>query len=128
MTIRASVYATRNFERNLESIRLYLEERDKTEHPEAFDRLLELLFDTVIPNLEEFPRLGFDFLARTPQSVEGVLKLRAIQARLGEGTTIREYIIGDDIVLYAASSDRVDLLAIKHHKQLSFDLKGHWRR
>ncbi|MBK9262356.1 MAG: type II toxin-antitoxin system RelE/ParE family toxin [Polyangiaceae bacterium] len=126
MSARWAVHATRNFERNLESIRLFLADLEETEAPRTFDRLVEKLLDEVIPNLEQFPRLGVDFLARKSHSLESTLKIKAIQAKLGEGSSIREYIVGDYIVLYAVSTNRVDLLAIKHHRQLSFDLRGHW--
>ena len=32
------------------------------------------------------------------------------------------------LVLYAVRSTNVHLPSIKHHRQLSFDLKGHWGR
>jgi plasmid stabilization system protein ParE len=123
MSDRASVHVTRNFERNLEDIRAFLEEG---EAPQVFERLLDLLFDAVIPNLEQFPRMGIDFFARRPRSIEGAAKVMAIGMRLGAETRIREYIVDDYIVLYAEREGRVDLLAIKHHRQLSFDLRGHW--
>jgi hypothetical protein len=37
----------------------------------GFDRLITHLFDDVIPNLERFPKMGRDFLAREPLSEEG---------------------------------------------------------
>lgn len=33
-----------------------------------------------------------------------------------------------NLLLYALTDDRIHLLAIKHHRQLSFDLKGLWHR
>jgi hypothetical protein len=49
-------------------------------------------------NLEQHPRIGRKFFARSAQSLE-----------------VREYQSG------------VYLLAIKHHRQLSFDFDGFWR-
>lgn len=125
MSRRASARVARNFHRNLESIRAYLEENAGSG---AFDALLGELFDTLIPTLESSPAIGFDFLARRPGSFEGVPRVKALQARLGKSASIREYIAGDYLILYVLREDEVTLLAIKHHLQLSFDLRGHWGR
>ena len=50
-----SVKLTANFERNLETIAGFL---DKLDAQEAYDRLLDELNDTLIPNLERFPPLA----------------------------------------------------------------------
>jgi plasmid stabilization system protein ParE len=121
MSRRAIVRITANFERNLDEIRRYAEER---ELPSAFDDLLTLVSDEVIPRLESFPRLGFDFLARLPASREGLEHLNALKRRFGPEASLREYVAGDYLVLYAHMDERVHLVAIKHHRQLSFDLKG----
>ena len=94
----------------------------------ASTALIDHLLDTLVPNLEQFPDLGADFLARRPQSTQGAARIRSLQARLGAGTTLREYIAGDFIVLYAARDARRWLLAVRHHKQLSYDLRTHWVR
>ena len=123
MSERASVHVTLNFERNLEDLREYLQAGSS---PGAFERLVDLLLETVVPNLERFPRMGLDFLSRRPRSAVGALKVRALEERIGQGASLREYIIGDYILLYLERGERVDLLAVKHHRQLSFDLRGHW--
>lgn len=120
-----SVRITANFEENLEAIRVFLEEADA---PDAFAALLDELFDTVIPNIERLPTLGFDFLARIPQSHEGLLRLQTLKKQLGERTQVRELVAGDYLILYAERAGTLYFLAVKHHRQLSFDLKGHWRR
>jgi hypothetical protein len=125
MTGQAPARVTHNFDRNLESIRAYLEEKDRAG---AFDALLDQLFETVIPNIERFPKIGFDFLARKPLSFEGAAQVISLRAKLGEASSLREYIFGDYLILYAVREARIDLLAIKHHLQLSFDLRGHWDR
>jgi hypothetical protein len=116
---------TQNFERNLDCIRAYHEERGRLT---AFEELLSLLFETTLPSLESFPELGFDFLARKPQSVEGFARVSALGRRLGKGASLREYIVQDYLLLYAVLEGQVVLLSIKHHLQLSFDLRGHWGR
>jgi hypothetical protein len=123
MSPRVSARIARNFQRNLDNIRAYL---DETAASGAFDALLDALFDTVIPTIEASPQIGFDFLARRPASFEGVPRVKALRARLGKGASIREYITGDYLILYVLQDGQIVLLAIKHHLQLSFDLRGHW--
>ncbi|MBI3574887.1 MAG: type II toxin-antitoxin system RelE/ParE family toxin [Gammaproteobacteria bacterium] len=122
---RRTVRITRNFDKNLVGIRRFLEEQ---EAPREFQSVLEQLFGTVVPNLERFPEMGVDFLAKAPQSTEGLMRLETLKRRLGKNTSLREYISGDYLVLYALRGDNIYLLSIKHHRQLSFDLKGHWGR
>jgi len=122
---RSTVRITENFQRNLDGIQAFLAQHDARA---AFDQLLADLFETIIPNLESFPEIGFDFLGRVPQSKEGRLRLERLQRRLGPSTLLRELIAGDYLILYAQRDLDVFLLAIKHHFQLSFDLKGHWGR
>ena len=120
-----TVRVTYNFETNLDEIRRFL---DDAGAGRAFDSLLESLFDKIIPNLERFPAMGRDFLARRPLSAQGRSELEALRTRLGEGVELLEYISGDYLILYAVCHRTVYLLSIKHHRQLSFDLKGHWSR
>lgn len=122
---RRTVRITRNFDKNLADIRRFLEEQ---EAPQEFQSLIEQLFETVIPNLERFPEMGVDFLAKAPQSTEGTMRLETLKRRLGKNTSLREYISSDYLVLYALRGDNIYLLSIKHHRQLSFDLKEHWGR
>lgn len=120
----AVVRITANFHRNLEEIRRFLTESDAER---AFDALLDRVFDNVIPNLERFPGLGKDFLARGPRSAEGLALLSKVKKRLGRGFALREYITGDAIVLYALRGREVFLLCIRHHRQMSFDFRSIWR-
>ena len=122
---RRTVRVTRNFDKNLADIRRFLEEQEA--HRE-FQSLLEQLFETVIPNLERFPEMGVDFQTKAPQSTEGLMRLEILKQRLGKNTSLREYISGDYLMLYALRGNNLYLLSIKHHRQLSFDLKEHWRR
>ncbi len=120
---RRNVRITRHFDKNLADIRRFLEEQEA--HRE-FQSLLEQLFETVIPNLERFPEMGVDFLAKLPQSTEGLMRMENLKQRLGKNTSLREYISGDYLMLYALRGNNLYLLSIKHHRQLSFDLKEHW--
>lgn len=116
------VRVTKNFDRNLEDIQLFLTQNQAAS---AFDSLLNHLFDTVIPNLERFPEIGVDFLATAPLSVEGQAQRARLHERLGDAV-LRQYIFGDYLLLYAISGKHILLLSIKHHRQLSFDLKEFW--
>lgn len=119
-----TVQVTRNFAANLEEIREFLAEAGV---PEAFEALLDRLFDRVVPTLAEFPEAGFDFLERQPGSGELQLQWRQLLTRTtADGTRIREYVSAEYLVLYAVRGEAVTLLSIKHHRQLSFDLGGIW--
>ncbi len=126
-TERHTVELTRNFERNLDDVERFLEENDATS---AFDLLLDELTDTVIPNLESFPKMGRPFLDCPALSVEAasrVEKLRTQLDGLGSSSDIREYILSHYLVLYAVTETTVYLLSIRHHRQLSFDFEDHWQ-
>lgn len=113
---------TGNFERNLDSIPQFLASNDA---PFAFDALLDELFGTVLSNLERFPLIGGDFMTRRPRAVEGINLHEALQSKLG-AAQIREVVHGDYLLLYALFEEKIYLLAIKHHRQLSFDLNAFW--
>jgi plasmid stabilization system protein ParE len=127
VTKKPTVKLTANFERNLADIEGFL---TQAEAPQAYDALLDALLDTVIPNLERFPDMGRPFLARPTRSVETTNALAALRAKLSALTTdpeaLREYILADHLVLYAQIGGLLYLLAIKHHRQISFDFESHW--
>jgi ParE toxin of type II toxin-antitoxin system, parDE len=118
---RARIRIARNFDRNLDQIAGHLGEAVG-----AFDALLAHLFDAVIPNLERFPRVGVDFLGRTGRSTETRALKRRLLNLVPRSWELREYIAGDYLILYLVHATTVELLSIRHHLQLSFDLKGHW--
>ena len=127
MTKKLIVTLTANFERNLADIETFLTE---AEAPQAYDALLDELLDTVIPNLERFPGMGRPFLAVPARSVETTNWSDALRAKLLSLTTdpeaLREYILTDYLVLYAQMYASLYLLAIKHHRQISFDFETRW--
>jgi len=92
--------------------------------------LLDELLDTVIPNLERFPDMGRPFLARPARSVETTNALERLRAKLSALTpdpeALREYILDNYLMLYALVGGNLHLLAIRHHRQLSFDFESHW--
>lgn len=117
-----TVKLTANFENNLEAIEVFL---DGADAPQVYDRLLDELTDTLIPNLEKFPAIGRPFLERSVRSVEVANALLRLKAKLGDGE-LREYLFADYLVLYAQFGDVIHLLSIKHHRQLSFDFQSLW--
>nr|WP_315246663.1 type II toxin-antitoxin system RelE/ParE family toxin [uncultured Albidiferax sp.] len=123
----ATVKFTANFEANLGAIEAFWQTNG---FPTGYDRLLDALGDTVIPNLERFPRMGRSFASRPPRSVEALHQHAALHtrlAKLGEDSEIREYVMTDYLVLYALIQDTAYLLSIRHHKQLSFDFARLWQ-
>ena len=60
----------------------------------------------------------------------GEVALEALRAKLSALTpdpdALREYILGHYLVLYAQIDANLYLLAIRHHRQLSFDFQAHW--
>jgi hypothetical protein len=122
VTKKIAVKLTAHFERNLEAVELFLTEADALP---AYDKLLDELLDTLIPNLERFPAMGRNFLDRSAQSVETVNALNRLQAKL-RNYELREYLLANYLVLYARFDTEIYLLAIKHHRQLSFDFQSLW--
>lgn len=127
MTKKPVVKLTANFERNLEDIERFLTDAGA---PQAFDRLLNELVETVIPNLERFPEMGRPFLTRQPRSVETTNALEGLRKKLSaltpDADALREYILEDYLMLYAVIGGAIYLLAVRHQRQLSFDFAGHW--
>ena len=118
-----SVHVTQNFDRNLAAIRDFLSAAGASA---AFGDLVERLASEVIPNLQRYPDLGADFLARAPLSADGLALFEGVVKAAGPGSHVRQLIDGDYLILYLVRGDTIHLLAIKHHRQLSFDLMGHW--
>jgi plasmid stabilization system protein ParE len=114
---------TASFLERLDAIEAFLAEADAGF---AFDELLSELRATVLPNLARFPKIGRRHLANPPQSAEALTQLAALPA--GAADTLREYLHGDYLMLYAAMDARatVHLLSIRHHRQLSFDFARLW--
>ncbi|MBA3058433.1 MAG: type II toxin-antitoxin system RelE/ParE family toxin [Gammaproteobacteria bacterium] len=127
MANECAVKLSANFERNLADLEQFL---IRAEAPQAFDALLDELLKTVIPNLERFPGMGRRFLSRVSGSVEGMNALASLRLKLAsvlaDQDALREYIMDSYLLLYVQIGDNVHLLAIKHHKQLSFDFEAHW--
>ena len=114
---------TENFATNLDTIRAFLAD----EAGEAFARLLDRLIDDLVPTLSQFPQSGRPFLAQPTGSLETRRALRRMRRLLLPGDDLREFILGDYLVLYLIRDRSIVFPAIKHHLQLSFDLPRFWR-
>lgn len=127
----AAVKFTANFEANLKQISTFWAEQGA---PQAYSGLLDELGDTVIGNLERHPRIGRKFFARAAQSIEVRERITALLKRFGDAE-VREYLSGDYLLLYCLVAEHAThkpdltayLLAIRHHRQLSFDFDGFWQ-
>lgn len=122
MAKKVAVKLSANFENNLEAIVEFL---DGVDARQSFDRLLDDLSDTLIPNLENFPAIGRPLLERPVCSVEVANAVGRLQIKLG-GSELREYLFSDYLVLYAQFDTVIHLLSIKHHRQLSFVFQTLW--
>lgn len=115
------VELTASFIERLASIEAFLAEADA---PQAYDRLLDAIRRTVIPNLRRFPRIGRRYLDRPPQSAEAMAQFAALEP--GAADALREYLHGDYLILYTLTGSTVRLLSIRHHRQLSFAFARLW--
>ena len=113
---------TQNFLRNLDAIEAFLEPDGKA----AFQRFLDRLFEDIVPLLSRYPRSGRDFLGHRIGSIEAQGLVRRLKKLLRSEDELREFVIDDYVVLYLLRRRRLIFLAIKHHRQLSFDLRRFW--
>ena len=116
------VRITAHFRRTLDEIEVFLREAEASE---AFNTLLDDLYEMTIPTLERFPDMGRDFLTHGADSVEAVQAMDGLRTLVGSGS-LREYIQPPYLLLYTTAGRFVHLLAIRHHRQLSFDFAGLW--
>ena len=119
---RVQVELTTSFIERPESIEAFLSQAGA---PQAYDKLLDGLRRTVIPNLRRFPRIGRRYLDKPPQSAEAMALLAALPP--GAADALREYLHGDYLVLYTVAGSTVYLLSIRHHRQLSFAFAKLWQ-
>ena len=121
MSNAANVRITKNFEHNLESIRCYLHQQHQSE---KYNELLDTLFDTIIPNLQSHPMIGFDFIKQTANSIEELRQVEKIKLSLPKDTSVRQYNDKNYLLLYSLQATEIALLSIKHKQHLNYDLRG----
>ncbi|MBI4736071.1 MAG: type II toxin-antitoxin system RelE/ParE family toxin [candidate division NC10 bacterium] len=113
---------TENFAGNLDGIRTFLGDEGRA----AFDRLLDGIVADLVPTLCQFPRSGRAFLAHPIRSLEARTAIRRVKRSLQPGDNLREFVVGEYILLYLIRGPQIIFLSIKHHRQLSFDLDHFW--
>ena len=114
---------TENFSANLTAIEEFVAPHSRM----AFHRFLDRLFDDVIPTLCRFPQSGRAFLTHAVKSTKANARTKDLRKFLNKGDDLREFVMDDYLVLYLVHQGQVIFLAVKHHRQLSFDLKRFWR-
>ena len=125
LPLNAKVEAAPNFLTNLEVAYQFFQIQDIDT---ADTRLSQLKGDLreMIAILAWSPARGRPARFLYPKSAQAKLKIHAVlhlaeQAGLPD---LREYVIGQHIVLYAHSETDVVLLALKHQRQLSYAAEG----
>ena len=113
---------TENFSLNLDAIGHFLEPEGRA----AFERLLDRLFDDIVPMLCRYSLSGRLFLQHPIRSKEARFLSRKLKTFLKKGDELREFIVDDYLILYLHRDRQVIFLSIKHHRQLSFDLRRFW--
>jgi len=113
---------TENFSGNLTAVEEFVAPHSRT----AFHRFLDHLFDDVIPTLCRFPQSGRSFLTREVKSTKAMALTKDLRKLLNKEDDLREFVTDDYLVLYLVRRDQVIFLAVKHHRQLSFDLTRFW--
>jgi plasmid stabilization system protein ParE len=113
---------TQNFLSNLDAIETFLKPEGKT----AFRRLLDRLFDDIVPMLSRFPDSGRPLLHHPVRSREARTLVRKLRSLMSATDDIREFIVDDYLLLYLRRGRTLIFLAIKHHGQLSLDLRRFW--
>ncbi len=122
MAGRARLLFTDNFARNLDAIESFL----SVEGRAAFQRLLDRLFEDICPQLARFPKSGRLFLQHKVGSTEARALFERLKEKLRAGDDLREFVVDAFVVLYLIRGNRIYFLAIKHHRQLSYDLLRFW--
>lgn len=113
---------TEKFSTNLTAIEVFIGPHSRA----AFNRFLDRLFDEVIPTLCQFPQSGRSFLTRAVKSTKAKTLTNDLRKFLSKADDLREFVMDDYLVLYLVRRRQVIFLAVKHHRQLSFDLKRFW--
>lgn len=113
---------TENFSLNLSAIETFL----GAEGAPAYQRLVDRLLDNIVPTLSRFPQCGRLFFLHPLRSAKATVLVTKLRRMLRKSEELREYILGDYLLLYLIQPKRIVFLAIKHHRQLSFDLTKFW--
>ena len=121
LTQRASVAATPHFAACLEEARAFFVEQDETTADDRI-RALRAELREMTETLGWAPAGGRPARFFAGRTVQARIRARKAQALADEAGLphLREYVLKHHMVLYAHSSDRVVLLAMRHQRQLSY--------
>ena len=117
---KARIALAASFERNLEALRFFLEQNGAP--PSVYSDLVSAIVERLFPLLEEHPQAGRDWLLNAPPTESGQRLQRRVLAKLKGRRELREFTFDHLLVLYAIEGSTVTLLAVRHHRQLGFDL------
>jgi plasmid stabilization system protein ParE len=112
-----------NFSANLTDIETFLADEGSV----FLKRLLKKLVEETVPMLCRFPLSGRSFFERSIQTTQALELVGRMKGRLRKGDDVRELIVDDYLILYLVRGDQIVFLSIKHHRQLSYDLKLFWQ-
>lgn len=121
LPLNAKVEAAPNFLANLDAAHQFFQVQDADSADGRLAKLKEDLRD-MVAILAWSPASGRPARFLSAKSAQATLKANAVQ-QLAEQAglpSLREYMVGQFIVLYAHSETDVVLLAIKHQRQLMY--------
>ena len=121
----AKVEATPNFLANLDAAHQFFLIQDADSAASRLTKLKEALRE-MIGILAWSPASGRSARFLSAKSAQAMMKAHAVQ-QLAEQAGLphlREYVVGQHIVLYAHSETEVVLLAVKHQRQLMYSAEA----
>ena len=119
--VNAQVSAAPHFAASLLAVHAFMLGQDAASAPARLAQLKRDLRD-MKTLLAWSPASGRPARFLRPNSAQASLRLAAVQqlAQSAGLPQLREYVIGPHVVLYAHSDTEVVLLALKHHRQLTY--------
>lgn len=123
LPVNARIQAAESFVRNVRAVQSFLQQQDDASAAARYDALLVQLKDAR-EHLRWNPAAGRPARFMRAQSAQG--QALAAQAKAlataHAAPELREWVVKPYVLLYAHGSDRVVLLALKHERQLVFQL------
>ncbi|MFA6013653.1 MAG: hypothetical protein WC742_01190 [Gallionellaceae bacterium] len=121
LPVNARVDAAPNFLSNLDSAYQFFIDQDADTATDRLHKLKTRLLE-MISILSWSPASGHVARFMIARSVQARLRAEAVQKLAAQAglPNLREYIIGNHVVLYAHSDVEVVLLALKHQRQLIY--------
>ena len=120
---RVEIRAAANFLANLEEVGEFLLRVDPESAPKLHQRLKAQIAE-MLDLLEKHPGIGRPARFLNARSIQG--RERSVRAaELAQSLRLRqlrEYVLKDHLILYACSDTAVVLLAVRHQRQLEYQL------